>query len=130
MILSVVGNKKQAGKTIKNKDGKLLLGDVQLTNRWKENPKRLCDRENLYNWKIREEQTTLTILRSEFNTGLSELKSNKAPIIYFILAELLQNSNQILNSMLYKISLETYPKMKKSLMIIGDYPQKTKSKHL
>lgn len=105
-----MGNNKQADKTIKNKDGKLLIDDVQITKRWKEYLEELYDGENLENWEIMKEQTTMTILRSEYDTALSELKPKKAPGIDYIPVELLQNSSQIVKDALYDLTRDIYMK--------------------
>jgi len=59
--------------------------------------------------EIKEELTTMTILRSEFDVALSELKPHKAPVDY-IPTELLQSSNQIVKDALYDLTRDIYKK--------------------
>lgn len=50
----------------------------------------------------------MTILKSEFDTALSEFKSNKAHRSDFIPEKLFQNSKKIVKDALYNLTLDKY----------------------
>jgi len=95
-------------KTIKNRDGKLVINDIQITYSWKEYFEELHNGEKLNDFEIKEELTTMTILRSEFEVALSELKPNKASGVDYTQAELLQNSNKIVKDAMYDLIRDIY----------------------
>lgn len=52
--MNVVGNKRQADKNIKSRNSKLLIDDIQITNRWIEYLEELYDGEKLEDLEIKD----------------------------------------------------------------------------
>ncbi|VVC32955.1 Reverse transcriptase domain [Cinara cedri] len=114
MVRKFFGKGKKKSSIIKDEKGQLLYEEKEIVNRWKEYLQKLYGDEPMNgnimndNEEHIEDNIGEDILRGEFDKAMEELKTNKAPGIDEILAELLKNCGEKAKDVLFKIISSMY----------------------
>lgn len=93
---------------ISNKNSQLLVDDEDIIKGLREYIEKLYDGEQLEVLTTNEEETNLSILKSEIELALYDLKQNKVSEIDNIAAKLLQCAGMKKKKALYKLTRDLY----------------------